>query len=372
MAPSFGKKPMVDLAPDADALPVLVSKSPPRAVGPVLLVLGGLAFLGAGVAAFALPPHPEALRYLVAAGIAFAGVLFALTGLSARVSLREWRFDEEGVHSVRDGLLGRREWDARWSEYAGVLARHETRSTGRTTYTVYIVELKHASEKRRSVKLYESMSKDGVRDKLKHYARLFVTPLLVETADGFEERAPADLDKSVRERVLEGRLQVEFDPASPPPGGGVTVNLDGDALVLRTRRSAVGIIARTVPGVFLLVGIGLMVPAVLASIPALLVLGGLQFALAAGSFVLLGGLREELHISPQAVAKTWVVPFGRFRKREVPANEIEDVLVAKPLGGGLGTTVQVIAGDTTIHCCRALTATDKEWVRDCIIAVISR
>jgi hypothetical protein len=372
MGPMPGKKAMVDLAPDADGLPVLVAKSPPRAVAFVLIGIGILAVLGAGVVLFALPAHVGSLRYAVAGSIACAGAVFVLLGLSARASLRKWRFEEDGVHCLKAGLLGRREWDARWSEYLGVLARTERRSAGQATYVVYIVELKHASEKRRNVKAYESTARDGLRDKLKHYARLFGVPLLVETAEGFEERAPEDLDKTVRQRVTEGSLRTEFDPAAPPPDGGLVVGLEGDALVLRTQRSAAGVAVRIVPGIFLLAGIGVALAAALFSIPALFAMAGLQLALAAGAFVLLRGLKEELRISPETVSKSWLLPFGRFATRAVAAADIEDVVVAKPFGGGMGTSVQVVAGDTTLYCGRAQSAADKEWVRDCIIAVISR
>ncbi len=362
-----------DLAPDATELPVQVTHSGSKLLAIVLFVVA----VGMAVAAVAIgiggPGGPNPLvpaRLALAAGAALMVVV--LLGGNPWKHMVRWDFTPDGVSYWRRGLFGVKKWAEPMDSYDGVLAWQEMRSTGKSTYVVYIVELKHADNKRHTVQLYCSMSKEGHRTKQEHYARLLGVPALVKTADGYEARAPEDLDKSVRERVAEGSLAVTFDPMSGPPGERLSMHVDGRTLVLQVTRGSRVMIA--VGAVLALSAVGLLA--------AGLVIGGEPRRWVLMGVGVLGGVlglacllpalvfRQELLISPEEVRRRTRTPWGPTAGKAVPADEIEEVLVRSSTGGSMGSTVQCVTDDMTLQFGGGLPRAAKDWVRDCIIAVV--
>jgi len=372
---TIGKPQELDLAPGVSELPLDVTRRGTRALAIVLLLLGGTADLGA--IAVILTHLAHGLSRTGLAAVLFAvGTGLELIGAREWVRFEQWRFTPQDVTRKWLGLFGANEWTEPLSSYAGVLRRQEYHSGGKNSpsYTLYILALQHGARKDRSVTLYSSRSPEGFRARHEEYARLFALPALIETQTGVEKRRPEDLGKSVRQRVAEGSMQVTFDPSAIPPGSRLTVRVEGDTLTVRTGRNTFGLASTLGPAAFLLGGVVILVlrlwPRV--RIPAaLLPLAALGILIAASAFAALRLVSEELLISPKEVRKRWRHPWGTFRESAVPAGEIEEVLILAP-PGEQQTAVQAITDKAVVHFGMWLPVRDKEWVRDCIIAVISK
>lgn len=372
-----GRGPELDLAPDAQTLPVHAEKKGSRAAAVVLSVLSAGAAGGAVALFIAAPLNGTLVKLLVAAAPGLAAVALLLGGAHTWVSHREWDFTPSQVEHRRRGLFGPQEWTEPLSDYAGVLSKQEFHSGTQNTpsYTLYMLFLQHRTNKRRTVKLYQSRSPDGFRARLEHYARLFGLLALIQTADGIEERRPEDLDKSVRERVAEGSLDVTFDPSSAPPGNRLSVRVEGGTLTIRTRGNALGAAAWLIPLLMLVGGVATVVVGLILNVPSrpvLLLAGVLANVVATVALAAVRAVTEELMVSPTEVRKRWRHPWGTFREAAAPANEIEEVVVRTPPQSHGVTTVQAITDATTVHFGIGLPRAEKDWVRDCIIAVISR
>jgi hypothetical protein len=211
-------------------------------------------------------------------------------------------------------------------------------------------------------------------------------PASTVTSTGLEERQVGDLDKSVRERVAEGILPIAFDPASIPPGKRLAVRVAGDALVLLARSRP--LLSRYGCVVPLLVLGGAAVIAVNVpggGTPAIvsMVIGVFLLVMGLLTLIVLSQVREELVVSPREVRKRWRHPWGTMRECVLPADRVEEVIIqALPVRGdvvfrrfpGSGTvrSVQVRSDSGTIQFGARLSQTQQIWVRDCIIAVISK
>lgn len=309
--------------------------------------------------------------------------LFVLVGLGLFVGgLAElkkvvyWDFSEQGVSCRKTGLFGEKEWSEPLGAYRGVLSKSVYHSGGKNSpsYTEYIVTLEHSSDKKRTVKLYSSRLQEGFRKEQERCARLFGLSALVETDQGVVERDVDDLDKSVRERVSEGAMKVEFDPSVPPPGGRLVVRPQGRELKISTAGSAMPRGVET----FLLF---LEAAAIACVVIGLTGAFGAPTALAA--FAAIGAVvlpiiliasrvvRAELSVSPETVRKRFVTPWGSFAEQEVAAGDIEEVVVGKPMSGQGSPVVRIVTDDQTIELGAGLKVEEKKWIRDCIIAVIS-
>ncbi len=290
----------------------------------------------------------------------------------------EWRgplararyaFTRDTVECSVRSLLKRKEWQAPLAEFLGVLTRR--RQYGKNSY-LYMVVLKHGEQSAQDVVLYQSLSRDGLRDRQEECARVLGLPALVKTDEGYTERAAGELDKSVRERVAEGSLKVEFDAAAGPPGSRLTVRIDGDALRLRARSSAAETVAVALALAFgILAGLGgrfgvPLVGRIPGWIPVLCTAAG---AFGFGWLLL---ITEELLVSPEEVRGRYASPWGSFAEHTMPAAEVEEVYVGSAPDGGGGNRVQVVGDSGVITYGSSLTKAERHWVRDCIVAVISK
>jgi len=374
----------VDLAPAATKLPFRTDRSGSKPLAVCLLVLSVVT--ACVTVASVLGGMRKVLPAIIWMHWAFflgpATAASALAGLRELVWRERYEFTPAEVRRRCRGLFGWREWGEPLSAYKGVLSRREGRTWGKnaSSRTLYILTLQHSANKKRSVKLYLSRSYEGFRAKHEHYARLFGLPALVETATGVEKRRPEDLHKSVRQRVADGALKISFDPAARPPGRKLAVTVERDALLIRRRWNAFGIVGIPASAA-LLVGAMAIVLALAAdlklSLAFLLALAALDLVLVGGAYAAMRAIREELVVSPSEVRKRWRHPWGTLLETSVAASEIEEVAIhALPAESFLSvpgvTTVQVISDSPVLQFGVGLPKADKEWVRDCIIAVISK
>ncbi|MHC4591631.1 MAG: hypothetical protein ACYS8L_02925 [Planctomycetota bacterium] len=371
------KRPELDLLPDAEQLPAHMEKHGSRVAAAVMFGVAGLAACLA-VAMFVAIPIGEAVpRVLLAIGPAIGAAAFLLGGLHTQRSYKGWTFTPEQVEYRSRSLFGPKEWAEPLSAFTGVLARQEYHSGGQNSpsYTLYLLSLQHRTDKRRSVKLYRSRAQEGFRAQHERYALLFGVSALLETEDGIEERRPEDLGKSLRERVAEGSLQVDFDPALGPPSARLLLQIEGDTLSICTRGNLLGIPGTLIPVGVLILSVAAAAVALILGLPGirpLIPVGAIFGVLSIIAMVVLRGLREELLVSPREVRSRWHLPWGPTGGTSVPADEVEEVVVRRTAGKHGSRTVQAITDAKTVRFGPLLTQAEREWVRDCIIAVISR
>ena len=83
-------------------------------------------------------------------------------------------------------------------------------------------------------------------------------------------------------------------------------------------------------------------------------------------------LKEELVVSPDEVRKRRHTPWGSTGGKALPADEVEEVIVGKHPSSPANIAVRVVADDVTLSFGSGLPRSEQDWVRDCVIAVISR
>jgi len=286
-----------------------------------------------------------------------------------------WTFTPSAVTCSKLTPFGKRQWTEALANYRGVLASVAHVRTRYYPFSLHKVVLQHCQDRRRSVMLYLSRSSEDFRRKHKHYARLFGLPALMETPDGLEQQAAEDVGTSVREQVAAGRLEMDFDGSSPPPGRALAMRIEDECLVMRARALGLVLARNAIVAPAFLSGMLILGGAFLlggsAAIP-FAVLGAAQLLVGAAAAMAPVMLPNELVISPQEVRTRWRHPWGTFKESAIPADEVEQVVVAKGGRGRKATAVQIISDAKTICFGAHLTRKQMEWVRDCIIAVISR
>jgi hypothetical protein len=386
MKPRSGQFREVDLLADAHSLPFHAEVRGSRflaAYSTILALVLGCISLLLTVAAIA---HLNAVALVVGSVFAFLAVTCLLGGAKEWILCEKWEFTADSVECRSRGLRRWNRWSEALSAYQGVRAEVELQRAGKHVAPVYLVELKPKAAGTRPITLYASLWPDRQRGKLEQAARLFHMPASTVTSTGLEERQVGDLDKSVRERVAEGILPIAFDPASIPPGKRLAVRVAGDALVLLARSRP--LLSRYGCVVPLLVLGGAAVIAVNVpggGTPAIvsMVIGVFLLVMGLLTLIVLSQVREELVVSPREVRKRWRHPWGTMRECVLPADRVEEVIIqALPVRGdvvfrrfpGSGTvrSVQVRSDSGTIQFGARLSQTQQIWVRDCIIAVISK
>ena len=287
-----------------------------------------------------------------------------------------WHFTPTEVRYDGRNLFGRVTWVEPLSAYHGVVAElRDVFLHVQRRGPLYTLRLKHKSDGRRTVELYRSPAPDGLRQKQEHYAKLFGLPALVKEGKGYRERRVEDLDRSVRDQVAAGTLHVSFDPSAPPPGRAIRLRFTGDAIVIHTRGYLLGLARCFLTPAPILTGIAVVIAAgVLRSEATAMfaVVVAAQLAAALTMWAAPRILPNELVISPQEVRTRWRHPWGTFRGTAIPANQIEEVVVGKAPGGRKATAVQIISDAETLRFGAHLTREQMEWVRECIIAVVSK
>jgi len=362
-----------DLLSGADRLPVRVVNR--RAAGwaaPALRLLVALLF-----PTFILLSEDGAAEDPDAAivGIVFCGVLGLLSAVSLLRSLTlrtTWTFLPDRVEFVQEWLLRRRAWTEPLAAYRGIATERKTDGTGKRS--VHALTLVHRHTDRRNLVLSAARSLAALRKRQAGYARLLNLPGLIETEQGLEGLDPDGIERSMPKRVVADKLPASFDPAPPPEGSRLKVAIEDDALVLRLpwALGVTGIVGTAIlfltGGLIGIVGFAPHRPTGLREMSVTFLAAG---ALAA---VGLNAVTEELRVSPGRISKCWHLLWGaRVGGLSVCAEDVTDVSIARK-GPGIwrSRTVQAVTEIETVHFGGALSRDAKLWVRDCIIAVISK
>lgn len=373
------KTPVKNLIPDDAQLPYEVKTTGGAQLGcAIVMWAGALAALTAGIVMGVLAGK-GGTAWIAVIPVTVA-VLLAIAGWAAKVYEEHYVFDEHNVTRRWRSLFGRKEWIEPLTQYEGVLAREVYHSGGQnsSSYTQYLVELKHKTDSKKDVELYDSRRHEGHRAQHERYCRLLGVDALRENADGgYEHRAVEDLDKTVRDLVAEGAMDVTFDPSQPPPGEVLTVHIEENGLRVSAlggftkARKIVGLV--TVLSGLVMIGAGLLIPGIGAPGNIILpVLGLLDVAIGQVAIYFMKRAGQELFVSTDTVSSWWVLPWGKVGQESVVAGDVEDVSVRTPPNCQGFTAVVVETDENAIMYGMGMTEEEKRWVRDCIVAVISR
>ncbi len=378
--PSRGRAPSailsdLDLAPDVHELPFVA-----RETMPTPEFVRYLVFVAAwGVGAYSVWTFGESLTdrvffvFFAALGVAvLRGVVWP------RAFPTRWRFTRSDVECRKRRLLGWEEWTEPLSSYLGVVASETDFGGYFGLLTLYSLRLQHREDSGRSVTLYRSRSPLGFRRKHEHYGRLFGLACLIEGASGLEQRELADLELPVRERAASGGLPAAIDVSAPPAGKNMGVGVEGDALRICARKRplvlASSFIVRSLISTgALLVLFGLTSPFGPTLLSVLtLVVGTASISLGVGLYIFLRYRREEILVSQRQVRRHWQFLGLKWAEETVATGDIREVVVSPIATQKQHTVIHVLhtAGDLQFGW--GLTQAQNEWVRDCIVAVISK
>lgn len=295
----------------------------------------------------------------------FLGGLYLLTSRSTTTLSRE----QVGVSKT--SLFGSSQWTARLSEFAGIRSRSEYHSGGKNSpsYTLYIIELLHKTDSRKTVRLYESRADFGIRSIWENACRALNLPAVEGEGSSLVTRAVEDLDKSVKDLAREGKLHVDFDPSKPPPAG-LSLKVDGKFLELsirgRKNSNLVGaVIGLIVSGIFVYIGFFVKGPpiffGIIGSLFVLIVLAATIWSLITTEQIRIA--KDEIHLRRQT-------PWGPTNGTRLDTAGVEIVRIGKKDGQGYdGILIESDNGTTLVGA--GLSAACLEWLKNCILKVIS-
>jgi hypothetical protein len=366
--------PTANFVPEGEALPAEVEKRGSVGCGVVLFLLA-LACLGAAVLEGMDPGYDVGELPIFLIGFLVGLVLFAVLGLLTLQYREHWTLTAKFVQRRWRRIGNWKEWTTPLSDYAGVLMYDVHHSGGKnsSSYTEYILDLHHPDDKKKTLRLWCCRSYERHRAEWERYARLLDLPALLKTPDGIEQREVDDLDKSVRERIAEGSMELTFDASTHPPGDKLSVSVEGDGLLITTR-GGLGKAFKVVPVIFVLTAAGMIAGGIFALSPASIILpitGCFFLLMSMGLAFAARTFGQYLRVSPAGVRTWWTHPWGRFAEKMLPSQEIEEVVVRTPPGSQGFKAVVVIADSGVAWWGMGLSQEELEWVRDCIVTVIS-
>ena len=274
--------------------------------------------------------RPENWLFLLFPAIGLGILLFGLHQLLWRETVT---LDGLFVAVTERGLLGATSWREPITGYRGVLSQIRRVKTRNSSYTLYIVDLRHDDPKR-TVNLYTASRQEGWRAKWEAYARWLKLPALEEDEIGLVAREVEDLDKPVADLIDEGKVTVDYDILHRP-AEGLAVDFEGETvLATRTRPqvSVLGILLfLAIPAAFLFIGFflgdgdgvdrfGRWVVGAMGVFFGALILAGLAWDRLT---------RQRLRIAPDRITVTAIGPWGESPGRSLAAGEIEGVRVGR-------------------------------------------
>ncbi len=311
---------------------------------------------------------PAMLFILLFPAIGIGILLFGLYNLTFRETIR---IDATNVTRETQSIFGYKYWTEPLQRYPGILQRTERRSGGKnsSSYTLHIVELHH-EEKKKRITLYESRSPNGFRKIWEDYCRQLNKPALEGGKGNMVSRAVEDLDKSVRDLAREGKLEVDFDSRKPPPAG-FDLRVDSDQLRVtlpRTKSSIIGsLFIMAFAGVFIFIGFGIddapVAFGIIGLLFLLLVLGGLAWSRVT---------RQVLQIGRDRVRIFHETPWGDTAGKVLDARQIETVRIGHVRSKGERDGVLLVTDEATKKIGEGLPPEAQNWLKNCILAVITR
>lgn len=163
-------------------------------------------------------------------GLAFFGLYSALLRIETTLDGRQVTIRKRTWFTTRTHTLP-------LSDYPGVLRKRVTYNRNKRTHTAWIAALPHDDKTKRIV-LGSSSDEAEARKLVEDYARWLNIPALESTVDGFEVRAPEDVDRSLAELAAEGKVASSYRAGKAAPAE-VHVETGSDMIIVSFLKSGV-------------------------------------------------------------------------------------------------------------------------------------
>jgi hypothetical protein len=215
---------------------------------PVTVTTKGNAVAGVLLMAFAVAWTATALfiaRDFLEAGGPMRAVpfVFLLPGLGLLLyGLYVTLLRIEATIAAHEVMIKRRVWfrtrtmTVPRKDYPGILRKRVTYTRNKRTYTAWLAALPHAEKSKRIVLAASSDEAEG-RRLVEDYARWLAMPALEETVDGFEARAPEDVDRPLAELAAEGKVKTGYRAGKAAPAE-VHVETGPDMIIVSFLRAS--------------------------------------------------------------------------------------------------------------------------------------
>jgi hypothetical protein len=354
---------------DLDRLPVRRVEPGLRVAGILMGVVGGSMVLGMTGVFFG-----EFTLWGLVTPFAWVGVAIFLFGVHLFIRRKEVTLDAERVSVRIRGVIGAKTWVEPLAAYRGVMIRSKWISGGQhnQSHQVFLVELQHEDPKK-TIEVFESRRDKGWHATWRDISLRFRLPALEETPDGVVARLPEDLEKSVREKVREGALEIAFDPSAAPPAGLAVQAADGglDIRVLQrnwrspTLWTGVGMIVAG--GILSSVLIAWEIPGMVTTL--LLAGFGLAAVVHVAGFLV---SKPRLFVASDGVTISVMTPVGERRNPTIDPERISGVEMGAPKGQPGGVCLHILTDDGRIFFGAGLSREALEWLRNCLLAAMAR
>lgn len=350
-------------------LPVLRVVSGYKIAGTILgLVGGGMALGGAGIL------HGEFTFWGLLSPFTWVGTAIFLAGVHLAILRKEVGLDRERVSVRSRGLVGRKAWSEPLANYQGVMLRSKWEAGGRNQHAhqVFLVELQHG-DPMKTVEIFQSVQDKGWHATWREVNLRFRLLALEETPGGVVATRPEDLEKSIREKMQAGALEIAFDPSVPPPAGlAVQAEAGGlDIRVLQRNWRSPGLWT----GLALILSGGILSSVLLAwRIPGpfmILLLAGFGVA-AAGQLLGFWLSRPRLRVGRESVVASLMTPLGEMGRQAMDTARISGVQIGAPKGQASGSTLHILTDDGRVYFGAGLSPAALEWLRNCLLAAVAR
>lgn len=272
------------------------------------------------------------------------------------------------VSHEAESIFGKRYWQEPLTRYKGILRRSEYHPgrKNRPAYTLYIVELYHEQKKKR-VPLYSATKDDGLRTIWEDYCRQLGLPGLEEDGGEIRERQVADLDKTLRELVAEGKLELEFDPSATPPKG---MSLSREGELLRIEMRGVRLAVATIMPAIIMTAIASFVAYFTAGPVWVVVFASwlLMFAALAACWSYI--VTPVILIGRDSVRRFKKTPWGETQGKTIETAAIESVRIDKAPDSNRQALL-LETGTNKLVIGTALPDDALAWLKRCLLTVVA-
>lgn len=256
------------------------------------------------------------------------------------------------------------------NEYLGV--RYRTRIVnvlGLTSFTQHIIDLQHPNETK-TIPLYITKNGENISQKWEELARQLQMPALFNTAEGIIEIAPEDIQKSLPDLIVQGKIPVsDKNLYKVPHSFKIVENADTCQIDPQIRDSAFSIFSGILCfcAFFSILFVGFIFHLPLSYLPVILAALVLFIMIPLSLFF----RRKRIVISPNGIRikSRWLFfpSFGFLIKPE----KLEYVYVIHN-SYDFKYTLVIGADGQTAHIGRGLPKEDLEWLQNFINAQVKR
>lgn len=355
---------------EAGAFPVTVLTKG-NAIGGIFIMVfavfwsGAALFIGQGFFEGELPYRVLPFAFIIPGiGLAFFGLYAALLRIETTLDGHQVTIRKRTWFTTRTAVLP-------LSDYPGVLRKRVTYNRNKRTHTAWIAALPHDDKTKRVVLGSSSDEAEG-RKLAENYARWLNIPALESTVDGFEARAPEDVDRPLAELAAQGKVASSYRAGKAAPAE-VHVETGSDMIIVSFMKTGIPLWLITVLVGLVAAVVGAFVGFGLADDSVYMAAGMAGIFIAVVFFGVIRGMktRRQLILRRDRVVIAALGKDGKEPKvsAELMLDEIEGLRIDKAQYGGNALWFDTDRGSFPAGDNSPRAALD--YVRDLVIAALA-